>query len=104
MPETAQFLLCPLNYLLFSSCIEGLSSGDQNKRKQNCPLVKPDFSLCMLFVMLWPHQICTVIGVCSQEIPSCFWFSFPAAGKAGLSSRADYLGEILGAFTKHPYR
>lgn len=59
MPETAQFLLYSLNYLLFSSCADSLSCGDQNKIKQICPLVKPDFSLCRLFVMLWPQHMCT---------------------------------------------
>lgn len=59
MPETAQFLLCSLNYLVFSSFVEDLSYGEQNEIKETFPLVKPDFSLCRLFVMLWPHHVYT---------------------------------------------
>ena len=98
MPETAQFSLYSLNYLLFSSRVEGLSSGDQNKMKQNCPLVKPDFSLRRLFVMLWPHHMCTDPshwGSVLKRPHLAFGSYFLAAGKAGLSSRADSLGEIL---------
>lgn len=74
-PATAQSWLCSLSSLSLSSCLQGLSCGDQNKLKQTCLLVKPDFSLCRMLLMLWPHLLCRDPRhrVCSREILAYFW-------------------------------
>lgn len=73
-------ILTPFSELpVTPSCLQGLSCGDENKLKQSSLLVKTDFSLCRLLMMLWPHHTCrdSRSRVCSQEILSDFGSFFP---------------------------